>query len=34
MLKVAVAPGLDVNRLIADAAPGLLGAPPRRRWAQ
>jgi AcrR family transcriptional regulator len=28
---LAVAPGLDVNRLIADAAPGLLGAPPRPR---
>jgi AcrR family transcriptional regulator len=30
----AVAPGLDVNRLIADAAPGLLGTPPRPRRAR
>jgi AcrR family transcriptional regulator len=30
---LAIAPGLDVNRLIADAAPGLLGAPARKRAA-
>jgi hypothetical protein len=27
---LAIAPGLDVNRLIADAAPGLLGGNPSR----
>jgi AcrR family transcriptional regulator len=28
---LAIAPGLDVNRLIADASPGLLGGKPSRR---